>query len=294
MQPVPNRDSEMMDYPMRYMYYLAITDKIVVMCTHKVAWSVRFIGLLRWAETHSCRHNWPPAKKDKGSYTRKCKPFRGRSLHFTTQEHEHINKPVSDLLNCCSTIYESYDTAFYNWHDIILWSHQPWWQHSIWLWFSWIITVYSLGMVHTSNSTLLRYLFICLAVNEVYCHTCHILISYLTSFCFCWVSAWASFILTEYILPVLVSSNVPVGALDSPSRPAIFRANMQSPTFTYYRCSIVHLMHLCDEHVDNVWPHTYTQKEHRYRRFPRSTNHVEFAQARPNHAWVYLQQQEVH
>ena len=33
----------------------------------------------------------------------------------------------------------------------LLHSHQPWWQHNIWLRFLWIFRVSSLGIVHTSN-----------------------------------------------------------------------------------------------------------------------------------------------
>ena len=106
------------------------------------------------------------------------------SLHFTTQEHVHVDKHVSDLLNCCSTnLWKFNVTAIYNW-PVKHWSHQPWWQHSIWLWFSRIITVYSLGLVHTSKFTLLRPLYTCFAAKlRGHRRTCYIPMS-LMSFCY--------------------------------------------------------------------------------------------------------------
>ena len=46
--------------------------------------------------------------------------IQGVSLHFATQEHVHIDKHVSDLLNWRSTnLWKFYVIAFYNWHDKI-------------------------------------------------------------------------------------------------------------------------------------------------------------------------------
>ena len=142
-------------------------------------------------------------------------------------------------------------------------------------------------MVHHSIFTLLRPLFICLDTNEgTAIHAVH---QY--RICSHFISSRVSatlYGLTEHTLPLPVSSSVLVGPFDSPSRSvlkfwwAIFRVNMRSPTFTYYRCSIVNLTNLRDEHVNDVSPrHTHTYKL-KYRRSSCGTDHVGLTQTRPN------------
>ena len=84
-------------------------------------------------------------------------------------------------------------------------NHQPWWQHSIWPWFLWIITVSSLSIFGTSNATLE-------ALFNRHSRHCKSLLSDFTLFV-PWFSATlynvlpsVSFYLTESILPLLVSS----------------------------------------------------------------------------------------